>query len=529
MKNNRTKISTQLYTHNLLLVLTAVLLTGSISLYLALHIRQTDLDTSIRDVAAMVADLDNVKELLKTGQPDEALQQQLDLLTASLKQVDIVVICDTDSIRYYHNDKSRIGESFKGDDQADILNGSVPYISESEGTLGMQRRAFHAVYDEDGTLIGFVVASVLISSLTQIRRQLITIYLVIFLMLILAGCVLAWISTHRIRKLLLGYQPEEFCKLYVERTEVINALEEGICAVNADGAIILINQAARKILEIPSESSIEGTPVKMMDAKSRLLHTLQTGAAEYNVNEVIKDQNILSTIIPVYHQEQLIGAVSISRNKTELIKLAEELTGARYMIDTLRAVNHEFKNKLHIILGLLEMNETEKVKDYIVNASLASSEAVSSFSRLIPHSNLAALLIGKYIRASELGIQFSLKADSYFSPKEKELPVDCYITLAGNLIENAMDELNSSDYPVKEIELGIYSENEHTIITCDDTGGGIPEEILFSIYDRHTTTKGDGHGTGYALIKEIIDCYEGTIHIDTEKGTGTSVEIILPI
>ncbi len=529
MNNNRTKISTQLYIHNLLLVLASVLLTGSISLYLALHIRQTDLDASIRDVAAMVADLEDVKELLKTRHADDALWRQLDLLVDSLEQVDIVVICDTDSIRHYHNDKSRIGERFKGDDQADILEGSAPYISEAEGTLGMQRRAFHAVYDEDGTIIGFVVASVLISSLAQIRRQLITIYLVIFLLLILAGCGLAWIFEHRIQKILLGYQPEEFCRLYIERTEVINALEEGICAVNADGDIILVNQAAQKILDIPPDISIEGKPVKLIHPKSKLVHTLQTGTAEYNVTEVIKDQNILSTRIPVYHQEQLIGAVSISRNKTELTKLAEELTGARYMIDTLRAVNHEFKNKLHIILGFLEMKETEKAKEYIINSSLASSEAVSQLSRLIPLSNLAALLIGKSIRASELGIQFSLKPDSYFHTKERELPVDCYITLVGNLIENAMDELNSSDYPVKEIELGIYSENKHTIITCDDTGGGIPEDILFAIYDRHTTTKGEGHGTGYALMKEIIDCYEGTIHIDTEKGMGTSIEIVLPI
>lgn len=92
-----------------------------------------------------------------------------------------------------------------------------------------------------------------------------------------------------------------------------------------------------------------------------------------------------------------------------------------------------------------------------------------------------------------------------------------------------MDELNSRDYPVKEIELGIYSEDGHTMITCDDTGGGIPEEILFSIYDRNTTTKGPGHGTGFALIREIVDCYDGTIHIDTEPGMGTSIEIVLPV
>lgn len=529
MEKKRPRISTQLYLSSLLLVLVVILLSGSVSLYQALRIRQADMDSSIRDVAAMTANLESTKQLLRTGQANASLQEGLDLLVGSMEQVDILVICDADSIRYYHTDKSRIGERFQGGDQAAILGGSDPYISEAEGTMGMQRRAFHAVTEEDGSLLGFVMASVLLSSLGQIRLRLISIYLLLSLFLIPAGCALAWSFMRRIQAILLGHPPEEFRRLYVERTEVINALEEGICAVNSDGIVILANQAAQELLSFPDSTSIEGKPLTAIDAKSKLLKTLETGGAEYNVHEVIGNQDILSTRIPVYEQEHLIGAVSIFRNQTELSRLAEELTGARYLIDTLRAVNHEFKNKLHIILGFLETNDTAAAKEYIVNASLTSSEAVSHVSRLIPHSSLAALIIGKTIRARELGIRLSLKSDSYFRPKERELPVDCYITLAGNLVENAMDELNSSGYAVKEIELGIYSDEEHTIITCDDTGGGIPDEILFSIYDRRTTTRGEGRGTGYALIREIVDCYEGTVHIDTEKGLGTSVEIVLPI
>lgn len=92
-----------------------------------------------------------------------------------------------------------------------------------------------------------------------------------------------------------------------------------------------------------------------------------------------------------------------------------------------------------------------------------------------------------------------------------------------------MDELNSGDYPIKEIQLGIYSEEGMTMISCDDTGGGIPEEILPSIYDKKTTTKGEGHGNGFALMKEIVDHYNGTFHIETEPGEGASIEITLPV
>jgi sensor histidine kinase regulating citrate/malate metabolism len=529
MKKTYVKTSTRIYLYNILLVFVTILITGTISLYVALHIRQTDMDTSIRNMASMVANLEEVQELLTSGQSNPSLMQELDALVDAFEQVDILVICDTESIRHYHTEKSRIGQAFQGDDQDEILEGADPYISEAEGTLGMQRRAFHAVYNEDGEIIGFVVASVLISSLVKIRHQISLIFLIIFLCMLLTGSAFAWLTSRRIRKVLHGHQPEEFSRLYKEQTEVTDALEEGICAIDTSGKIILMNQAARTLFEIPPDYPMEGMNLQDVYPETRLKKILETGKAEYNTNEIIRKQTILASNIPVYTRNELVGAVSLFRNKTEVTRLAEELTGARYMVDTLRAFNHEFMNKLHIILGLLEMNEVDQAKEYILKTSLVSGEEVSNISRQIPISNLAALLIGKLIRASELGIRFSLKADSYFCSKEKELPVDCYITLVGNLVENAMDELNHSDYPTKEIELGIYSGEGHTMITCDDTGGGIDEDILIHIYDRHTTTKGEGHGSGFALIKEIIDCYEGTIHIDTEKDMGTSIEIVLPI
>ncbi|MDO5391100.1 MAG: sensor histidine kinase [Eubacteriales bacterium] len=536
MKEKTGKHSTvlgKIYRYNLILVLTSVLISGMVSLYISLTIRQNDLDTVIRNLSRTVANMDSTRAVLQSKRADSPdareWMEELDLLSESFEQVDILVVCDTESRRYYHSNHSRIGKQFQGKDQEEILKGAEPYISEAEGTLGMQRRAFYSIKDDSGEIIGFVVSSVLTSSLARIRYQIAGIFLCLLIVMIILGVIFSRAAMYGIRRILLGYQPEEFQKLYVERTEVMDALEEGIVAINQEEKVILMNTAARSILKIPEGKIIEGTVLPEIFPDAHLQETLKTGKADYNMNQMIQKQNILSSRIPIFHNKEIIGAAAVLRNKTEVTKLAEELTGARYMVDTLRAFNHEFMNKLHIILGFLEMQEVNKAKEYILKTSLVSGESVSQISRTVPISNLAALLIGKLIRASELGIQFALKSDSYFYPKITPLPVDCYITLVGNLLENAMDELNSRNYPVKEIELGIYSEDGHTMITCDDTGGGIPEEILFSIYDRNTTTKGPGHGTGFALIREIVDCYDGTIHIDTEPGMGTSIEIVLPV
>ena len=532
MTKKRNGISERIYINNFLLVLTAVVLTGAVSLYIAVSYRNRELDTQIRDVSSMVAKMQIVREALKSGSPDgpfrKDLTEALDMIVGANSQIDIIVVCDTNSIRYYHNNHDQIGQHFRGDDQAGILNDQTPYISEAEGTLGMQRRAFYAVTDKEDHTIGFVMASVLTSSVFRSYGRLVVIYLILVLVLLAAGALLSAAFMQSLNKTLLGYEPEELAKRYVERTEVMDAMEEGICAVDASNRIIFLNNSARSIFGTPAGENVEGRDLQDVFPLERMHRIIRTSKAEYNMEEKVRGNHIISTRIPIRNDGRLIGAVSIMRDRTEMTRLAEELTGVNYMLDSLRALQHEFKNKMHVILGFLEMNRPEQAREYILGTSLVSGEAVGSITKLIPIPNLAALLIGKVMRASELGIRFILKQDSFFVEKEG-LPTDCYITIIGNLVENAMDELNSRDYPVKEIELGIYADYDSTMIVCDDTGGGIPEEILVKLYDRSTTTKGDGHGIGFSLIREIADTYDGTIHIDTEQGMGTSVEIILPV
>lgn len=528
-KKRTSSFSRRLYSYIFIPILITIVLSGALTLYYALNAKQRELDRQISESAATIAALPATQKLLEEGEPSPSYATTLEIYEDNLSLLDVLVICDTNSTRLYHTNKDRIGQQFIGGDEGPILEGAEPYISIATGTLGLQRRAFHAVTDDDGNIIGFVMTSVLNSNLTQIRTQLILYFVLILFAMLAIGSITAEAFRYQLQTTLLGHNPEEFVDLYVERSEVLDALEEGIFAINTDGNIILMNQSAKKMLDLPANADTEGKPLVSYYPETQLPRTVKTGNAEHNINFVINDKNIISSRIPIRRNNEIIGAVSIFRNKTEVTKLAEELTGAKYMVDTLRAFNHEFMNKLHVILGSLEVGDIDQAKNYIMNTSLVSGEAVSDIHHRVPISTLAALLIGKLIRANELGISFTLKQDSYFFQKQSHLPSDCYVTLIGNLLENAMDELNSKEYPVKEIELGIYSEEGHTTIVCDDTGGGIPAHILENIYDRSATTKGDNHGNGFSLMKEIADRYKGEIHIETEPGVGTSIEITLPI
>lgn len=529
MKKIKPSFFARIYLANVLLTLLAMLLTGFLYLYSAISIKEADLNTTIENFSKMVSEMDSVREGLEKGEINQELTSWLNHLVNSFDYVDILVICDKNGIRLYHTNPEQLGKHFQGGDEGPILAGADPYISRATGTMGLQQRSFHSIKDEEGAVMGFVMASIQTVNIDRIRLQVISSCLLMVLLLLPISLLVSAASVYRLKRILMGYAPEEFSDKYMEQTEVMDALEEGIFAINTEGKVILMNLSAKRMLELDPEEPTEGQLLTELYPETQLPNTVKTGVAEHNINFVIKNQNIISSRIPVRSQGKIIGAVSIFRNKTEVTRLADELTGAKYMVDTLRAFNHEFMNKLHVILGLLEMENIEGAKSYILQTSLVSGQAVSDITHRVPIANLAALLIGKLIRASELGIQFSLKPDSYFYTKSSHLPADCYVTLIGNLVENAMDELNSGPFPVKKIELGIYSREGVTIFCCDDTGGGIPPEILERIYDRDTTTKGPGHGSGFFLMKEIVDRYHGSFHIDTEPGEGTSVEIVLQV
>jgi C4-dicarboxylate-specific signal transduction histidine kinase len=67
-------------------------------------------------------------------------------------------------------------------------------------------------------------------------------------------------------------------------------------------------------------------------------------------------------------------------------------------------------------------------------------------------------------------------------------------------------------------------------IEVTDNGAGIPAELLPKIFDLFVTTKPSGKGTGLGLVvcQEIVKAHGGTIDIESEVGTGTSVRIYLP-
>jgi signal transduction histidine kinase len=94
-----------------------------------------------------------------------------------------------------------------------------------------------------------------------------------------------------------------------------------------------------------------------------------------------------------------------------------------------------------------------------------------------------------------------------------------------NLITNAIDAMpNGGDLTITTKKIDNTLE-----ISVADTGGGISEDVMKSLWRPLKTTKSKGMGLGLAICKRIIEAHDGSIDVETTSGRGTTFTIRLPL
>ncbi len=87
----------------------------------------------------------------------------------------------------------------------------------------------------------------------------------------------------------------------------------------------------------------------------------------------------------------------------------------------------------------------------------------------------------------------------------------------------------------KELIISSYTKNDdnehYVVVSFEDNGTGIPEEILDKVIEPFFSTKavGKGTGLGLSLCFGIIESHEGRIDIQSKEGEGTNVQIFIPV
>lgn len=235
---------------------------------------------------------------------------------------------------------------------------------------------------------------------------------------------------------------------------------------------------------------------------------------------------LIVTIIAIV-VEILISAALFKKIKKQFFEFTEDFEGTKFLVDSMRANNHDFTNKLHVILGLIQIGQYKKAESYIQNISIIQKETVSTVVKAIDNPSFAALLIGKIARASECNVKFLLKDDISYHSKHINIPSEALVTITGNLLDNAFDAMNLSEKDVKELHFGVYTKPGQLLMVIRDTGIGIKEENKEKIFENGFSTKGNGRGVGLYHTKQLINSLGGEIFFETQENAGTCFTVIL--
>lgn len=510
----------------IILIVTLALFLGFAGSFINVQFEIERRDQNLQNVAEAIAKSPLVVEAEYSNMDFyPLLKEYLDSLCDTLKDIDVISVVTKESTRLYHSNEELIGTVYDGT-IPDFKEKSRDYYTTTDnGPSGTQRRAYAAIYDEEGNYAGFVMAIMLMKNIKNETIQIILTFILITIIAILIELFVSAELSNKIKKSLLGYEPDVFTSMFRMRDNILESLDEGIVAVDKVGKVQFINKSAVEMLTTDGkEDSFIGKYVSNLSNTIPALNPLCASKTSRSVSSAY--DNILIDTIPIKENDSVTGTVGILHNRKEYTKLMEDLTGTRYLVDSMRANNHDFTNKLHVILGLIQMEMYDEATSYIQNITMVQRETISKVMNCINEPAIAALLIGKIARASELNVKFVLREGCYYSSADISLPSEVLVTVIGNLIENAFESMNDMNYDgQKELLFGMYSKPGALLITADDTGSGISDSNIGRIFENGFSTKGSGRGTGLYQVKNLIEAAGGKINVESQEGIGTSFTV----
>ena len=509
----------------IILIVTLALFLGVAGSLINVQFETKRRDQNLQNVAEAIAQSPLLGEKSSDAVNSAVLTEYLDSLRDTLEDIDVISVVNRDTVRLYHSNHELIGSIYDGTLPNFRENSQGYYATTDNGPSGMQRRAYAAIYDENGNYAGFVMAIMLMENIKTEIVQIILIFTLITIVAILMELLISAELSGKIKKSLLGYEPDVFTSMFRMRDNILESLDEGIVAVDSEGAIQFVNKSAVEMLTSDSdEESLVGKDIKSLSKSIPSLNLLCSTDASHSVSS--GDDNILIDTIPIKEDDSIIGTVGILHDRKEYTKLMEDLTGTRYLVDSMRANNHDFTNKLHVILGLIQMEMYSEATSYIQNITMVQRETISKVMNCINEPAVAALLIGKIARASELNVKFVLREGCYYSPADISVPSEILVTVIGNLIDNAFESMNDMNYNgQKELLFGMYSNPGALLITTDDTGSGIEEGNIDRIFENGFSTKGAGRGTGLYQVRSLVENVGGKITVESQEGIGASFTV----
>lgn len=538
MAGGSRSIASRLFLVQLVAVVALTLIAGVLLWFQARTETEDRAVAKCLDVANGIADNPFVVAQLATDNPSDTLQPYAEALMRDTG-VDFVTIMAPDRTRYTHRDRDQIGKPFIGT-IAPALGGTT-FTETYAGTLGPSVRAVAPILDASGTVVALVAAGVTVSNVAETFEARVPWLLGTALIVLVIGAVASWTLRRYLERVTGSRGPEDLARMFDYYESVLHSVREGLVLVDRQHRLVLVNDQAAELLGLPlGDRSPVAAPVDGLDIDHGLRDLLASGRQAVDEIHLTRDH------VLVVNQESAIapgeasgaqgrGWVMTLRDHTEVEHLSGELQSMRTMSDALRAQTHEFANRLHTIVSLIELDRREEALELAAQGLGASQRLTDRVLAADREPVISALLLGKTAQAAELGVELHLESDPGLGRVQVDPAV--IVTILGNLIDNAIDAA-AGEHPWVEVYLGQGlpggsrseggADRTELVLQVSDSGPGLDPRVLDLAFERGWSTKEPGRygrGFGLALVQQAVTRLGGTIEVVREPSSAFVVTL----
>ncbi|MEU6576335.1 sensor histidine kinase [Streptomyces sp. NPDC046805] len=498
----------------------AVLATG---LFLAPLSKQLDQEAMRRAlaIAQTTAQDPQIAEGVQNTPPtvDGPVQREAERIRHAT-HAEYIVVMDWRGVRWSHTTPGKIGGLVSTDPSEALSGRQVMEID--KGTLGRSARGKVPLYDADHRIVGAVSVGI---AYDNVRARLISAIPGLFAYAggaLAVGALAAWLISRRVQRQTRDLAFSDISALLAEREAMLHSIREGVVALDRGGRIRLLNDEARRLLGIGDEA-VGRCPDEALGA-GRTTDVLAGRVTGTDLLTVRGQRVLVANRMPTDHD----GAVVTLRDRTELEQLGRELDSTRGLIDALRAQDHEHANRMHTLLGLLELDMYDDAVEFVGEVVGDHRVTAEQVTEKIQDPLLAALLVGKATVAAERGVALWI-ADRTRLP-DRLIDPRGLVTVVGNLVDNALDAVAGTPHARVEVEL--RTEGRTVVLGVRDTGPGIPVEQRELIFTEGWSTKEPPahgkRGLGLSLVRRFAERQGGSATVGEAGGGGAEFTVVLP-
>ncbi|WP_274365142.1 diguanylate cyclase [Paenibacillus thermotolerans] len=354
-------------------------------------------------------------------------------------------------------------------------------------------------------------------------------------------------------------QERDFFKNHYE--SILEASGDGICGLDHAGYVTFANPAAVRITGYKQDELV-GKHIRLLFSKYAAVNaqgnddsvpvncpierTLRDGVLRHQLDAPLYRKNdpplsVEYICSPMIENGRVQGAVVTFIDITERKKM-QELTRKADRMDvignTVEGIAHEIRNPLTTLKGFLQLsrskldpNHYETMRreldqiDFVIRELLVVSkpyELQLQEVKLVDciRESIESASSHAALQRTEIRFDYTREGLSVYGDAER------LAQLVLHLIRNSLDSLEEDG--VVSISLEEHAEDDSVLLSIQDNGKGMPENIVQKLGELFYSTKTNGIGLGLTLCNRIVQQHNGEMQITSAANQGTTVTVKLP-